>query len=80
MLPPVSKSRYELDLHDTNKNNRMTKTNITQIQPFRLFGKIINYVIGVGCHTLDCPLISFTIWALLGSYMNDQLHKTHELA
>lgn len=80
MLPPVSKSRYGLDLHDTNKNNRMTKTNITQIQPFRLFGEIINYVIGVGCHTLDCPLISFTIWALLGSYMNNQLHKTHELA
>lgn len=78
MFPPVSKSMYELDLHDTNKNDRMTNT--TQIQLFRLFGKIINYVIGVGCHTLDCPLISFTIWALLGSYMNNQLHKTHELA
>lgn len=73
-------SRYELDLHDDNENDRMTMTNITQIQPFRLFGKIINYVIRVSCHTLDCPLISFTIWALLGSYMNNQLHKTHELA
>ena len=78
MFPPVSKSMYELDLHDTNKNDRMTNT--TQIQLFRLFGKIINYVIGVGCHTLDCPLISFTILAFLGSYMNNQLHKTHELA
>ena len=35
-------SRYELDLHDDNENDRMTMTNITQIQPFRLFGKIIN--------------------------------------
>ncbi len=45
MLPPVSKSMYELDLHDTNKNDRMTNT--TQIQLFRLFFpcSIYNYLI-----------------------------------
>ena len=37
MLPPVSKSRYELDLHDTNRNDRMTMTDTTQIQLSRLF-------------------------------------------
>lgn len=37
MLPPVSKSRYELDLHDTRKNDRMTMTNTTLMQVFRLF-------------------------------------------
>lgn len=37
MLPPVSKSMYELDLHDTRKNDRMTMTNTTLMQVFRLF-------------------------------------------
>ncbi len=30
-------SRYELDLHDDNENDRMTMTNTTLMQVFRLF-------------------------------------------